>query len=85
MMDTADVESRARAVELRMGKHRALFGVALTTAATAMLLFIVIAHPFLLLRIAAGFGVVFGAIYVAYWSWWYRYYRSALQDISNPQ
>jgi len=58
-----------------VAKQRSLLAIVLTCMADGMLLFIVVRHPFLPLRLVAGVAVIFSGFFIAYHAWWYRYYR----------
>jgi Flp pilus assembly protein TadB len=83
MLDSGDDDKQKQTLELRIGMHKALFGVTLTIVASGMLLFVAVAHRFLPLRVAAAGGVAFSFVCVAYWLWWCRYYYRALRNLSK--
>lgn len=60
---------------IEVAKQRSLLAIVVTCMADGMLLFIVVKHPFLPLRILAGVGVIFSWVFIAYHVWSYRYYR----------
>ena len=55
--------------------NRAAIVLCLHAFAAAALIVLAFAHPLIIVKALAAIGATVSAIFVAYWAWWYRFYK----------
>ena len=57
------------------GMARALIASALYGMVAVVLAIVAVKHSMLFIRILAGAGVLVAGVFLAYWVWWYRFFK----------